>query len=72
MDAMMQFHRQAGLVAFGFILGHPIIIILADRGYLSFSDPRLNLPRSIALAAVLIVLMLVIALPLWRSRLGMS
>lgn len=72
-DAMLQFHRQAGYAAYGFILGHAIITIAAapDR-FLAYLDPTVNLPRAVALVTVLIVLTLLIALTLWRSQFRLS
>jgi predicted ferric reductase len=41
-DTMLQFHRQTGLVAFGFVLAHPVVLLLANSGYWDFLDPRVN------------------------------
>lgn len=65
-DTMLQFHRQAGLVAFGFVVGHAALLLVADPAYLSFFDPRVNLPRALALSAVLGALVLVVAVPFVR------
>jgi predicted ferric reductase len=65
-DTMLQFHRQAGLVAFGFVIGHAGLLLFADPAYLSFFDPRVNLPRAFALSAVLGALVLVVAVPFVR------
>jgi predicted ferric reductase len=69
LDSMLQYHRQAGLVAFFFILAHPLILFLADRAYLEYLDPRANLPRALALSAALGALGLLIVSTLWRQPL---
>lgn len=69
LDSMLQYHRQAGLVAFFFILAHPLILFAVDRVYLEFLDPRVNLPRALALSAALGALVLLIASTLWRQLL---
>jgi predicted ferric reductase len=72
LDLMLQFHRQIGLVGFVFVLAHPVILFIADSAYLSFLDPRVNLPRAIALSAVIGALVLLIVTTLWRTTLGLT
>ncbi|MCE7984492.1 MAG: hypothetical protein DYG89_25240 [Caldilinea sp. CFX5] len=67
LDAMLQFHRQTGLVAFFFILAHPLILFITHPEYLVYLDPRANLPRALALSAVLGALTLLIVTTLWRQ-----
>lgn len=67
-DALLQFHRQAGYVAYGFVLGHVIVLIAANPGYLSFFDPRVNAPRSMALSLVIVLITLLVILTIWRQR----
>lgn len=71
LDTMMHFHRQAGIIALVFVLAHPMILILADGAYLSFFDPRENLPRTAALSLVTVLLLLVVVLPLCRNAISM-
>ena len=71
-DTMLQFHAQAGVIAFLFVLAHPILLIASDPGYLSFFDPRVNAPRAFALSTGMGALLLVVVLPLFRKRLGMA
>ena len=40
LDTILQFHREAGLVAVGFALLHPIVMIVSAPPYLEFLDPR--------------------------------
>lgn len=68
-DALLQFHHQAGLVAFGMILAHPIILVLVSRSYRAFLDPRVNAAWASALMLVLVALPTLIALSLWGRRL---
>lgn len=67
LDNMLQFHRQAGLIATGFVLAHPVVLIASHPGYLAFLDPRHNLGRSLALIAVTIALISLVATTLWRK-----
>ncbi|MFA9480268.1 ferric reductase-like transmembrane domain-containing protein [Phycisphaerales bacterium AB-hyl4] len=70
-DALLQFHRQAGIVSYWFILGHVIVLLLADFDNLTFFDPRVNAPRSVALVTVLILMTLLVVLTLKRERAGL-
>lgn len=67
-DTLLQFHRQAGLVAFGLVLVHPIVLIAADGDNWAYLDPRAGVPRALALWFVLGAFPLLIALSLWHSR----
>ena len=66
-DTMLQFHRQTGLVAFGFVLAHPVVLLLANSGYWDFLDPRVNFLRAIFLIFVLFALPALIVTSLWRE-----
>jgi predicted ferric reductase len=68
-DALLQFHRQAGLVAFGFVLAHPVILLLADGDNWEFLDPRVNFLRAVFLILVLFALPAIIVTSLWREQL---
>jgi predicted ferric reductase len=67
-DALLQFHRQAGLVAFGLVLAHPVILLIANSDYWDFLDPRVNFLRAVFLILVLVALPLIIVTALWRDR----
>jgi predicted ferric reductase len=71
-DAMLQFHRQAGLVAAAFVAGHVVVLLLARPGYVAFFDPRVNLPRAGALVLVLLAIASLIGLTFLRKRLRLS
>jgi predicted ferric reductase len=68
-DALLQFHRQTGIVAFGLVLAHPVILILADSATWEFLDPRVNFLRAIFLIIVLFALPAIIITSLWRDQL---
>lgn len=67
-DTMLQFHRQAGIVAFGFVLAHPVVLLLAEPGYVDFLDPRVNFLRAVFLILVVFALPILIVTSLWRDR----
>jgi predicted ferric reductase len=66
---MMRIHRVAGISAIVLVLGHPLLAILADPAYLSFFDPRVNLPRAAALTAAVFVSLGLLIPPLARKQL---
>ncbi len=70
LDNMLQFHRQAGLIATGFVLAHPVVLIASDPAYIEFFDPSVNLPRAVALVTVIISLLALVATTLWRKSFG--
>jgi predicted ferric reductase len=67
-DALLQFHRQAGLVAFGLVLAHPVMLLASDSAYWSFLDPGKGFLRAIFLWIVLLALPTIIVTALWRDR----
>lgn len=71
-DTLLQFHRHAGIIAAGFIVAHPVLLILADPAYAAFFDPRANLPRAFALSAVNLALLLLIGSSMLRARLSLQ
>jgi predicted ferric reductase len=72
LDSMLQFHRHSGLVAFLFILAHPLILFVSHPIYLDYLNPYSNLPRAFALSAVIAALLLLIGTTLWRKEIGLS
>lgn len=71
-DVVLQFHRQAGVVAAAVIVAHPVVLIAADPDYLEFFDPRVNVLRALALTTVIPALLLLVATSLWRQRTGLN
>jgi predicted ferric reductase len=72
LDTMLQFHRQAGLIAVLFILAHPLILFATRPAYLAFIDPRVDLPRAIMLSGTIGALLVIVVTTFWRQRLGLS
>lgn len=68
-DNQLQFHRHMGLVGFAFVLAHPVVLLVHDGGYLAFFDPTVNLPRALALTAVIGAMGLLVGTSLWRKAL---
>lgn len=69
-DELLQFHAQAGYIAWIFILGHFVILFIADSEFHEFLDPTINFPRAVALSSVIIAITALIALTHWRKQLG--
>ena len=69
LDAMMQFHRQAGVVAGVYALGHPLVLILADRSYLAFYNPFDQFARAGALLFVTFAIVALLVTTLRRKPL---
>ncbi len=71
MDELLNFHGQAGYVSWFFILGHFIVLFLADSEFHKFLDPTVNLPRAIALSGVIVAGSSLIAFTYWREKIGL-
>jgi predicted ferric reductase len=71
MDAMLQFHRQAGIAAYVLVLAHPLLLIAAQPDFLEFLDPRTSFTRAAALYAVIGAATLLIVTTLHRLSLGL-
>lgn len=72
MDNILQFHREMGIVAFFFIVAHPLTIVVGNPDYLRYFNPADNLPRALALYIVTFALILITASSLWRIQFGLS
>lgn len=72
MDNILQFHKYIGIVAFFFILAHPITLISANPEFLKYFDPRVNLLRSLALIFASMALVFIISTSLWRLNFKLS
>ncbi len=71
-DAVIYFHRQAGILVLLIFLAHPLILFAADPAYLAYLDPRVNFLRAVFLIAATIAMLLVVLLPLGGLRFGLS
>lgn len=72
MDNIIQFHREMGILAFLFVLAHPITLILSNTEFLSYFDPSVNFMRAIALSYVTLALILIMATSFWRISFGLN
>jgi len=71
-DSILLFHKHIGIIAFCFILLHPVLLVLSEPRYLEYFDPRVNLLRTLFLVLGMLGLALLVVLPLWRLRFGLS
>jgi predicted ferric reductase len=71
-DTLLQFHRQAGIVAFLLVMAHPVILLAADSSNWDFLDPRTNILRAPALWVVIVAFPVLIVTSLWRQQLRIS
>jgi predicted ferric reductase len=72
MDNILQFHREMGIIAFLFILAHPVTLILANPEFINYFNPTVNFMRAIALVTVTIAIIILLASSLWRIRFGLN
>jgi predicted ferric reductase len=66
MDNIIHFHREVGIIAFVFVLAHPILLIIANSDFLSYFDPNVNFMRAISLIFVTLALVFIIVTSIWR------
>jgi len=67
MDNIIQYHREVGIVAFVFVLAHPIILIAADSTFLEYFDPRVNFLRAVFLTFATLAVTAILATSFWRE-----
>ncbi|MEX2574542.1 MAG: ferric reductase-like transmembrane domain-containing protein [Balneolaceae bacterium] len=72
MDNIINYHREVGIVAFLLVLAHPVILIIANPGFISYFDPTVNFMRAIALGFVTVAIILIVITSLWRISFGLS
>ncbi|CAN5559079.1 ferredoxin reductase family protein [soil metagenome] len=68
LDTLLHFHRQIGLIAYGFIVAHLGILMASRTEYLNFLNLWDEPIRALALWAVLTALTLIIVSTLWRRQ----
>jgi predicted ferric reductase len=68
MDNIIQYHREIGIGAFALVLGHIVVLLLADPGYREYFDPRVNFLRTFFLVLATLALIVLLASSLWRER----
>jgi predicted ferric reductase len=72
MDNLLHFHRKMGIIAFVFVLAHPITLIIVNPDFISYFDPRVNAPRAIALGFATVSLLAITVTSLWRISFGLT
>jgi predicted ferric reductase len=72
LDNILQFHRQTGIFAWVLVFAHPIILLVYDRSFLEYFDPRVNAPRAWALGFIMVATPVLVASTLWRLAFGLS
>ena len=70
-DELLNFHAQAGYVAWMFIMAHFSILLVANPDFLELLDPSENLFRTVALITVVISICLLIAFTHWHEKIGL-
>jgi predicted ferric reductase len=71
MDELLQFHGKAGYFAWGFIIAHFSILLIANPGFLEYLDPKVNLLRAVGLILVVLAITTLIILTHWREKIGL-
>jgi predicted ferric reductase len=71
-DNVLQLHRQVGIIGFIIVLLHPAVLLFAEPEFVSYFDPRENLPRAVALSYVTIALVALLVTTLWREAVRLN
>jgi predicted ferric reductase len=72
MDNIIQYHREMGIVGFLLVLGHVVVLMIADPDFLEYFDPRVNFLRSVFLIGATLSLVALLATSLWRETFRMQ
>jgi predicted ferric reductase len=68
-DVLLQYHRQIGIVSLLFILAHPLLLFVADTGYLALLDVTTAPLRAKMAVTSTVALLVLVALSVWRKKL---
>src|SRR5215211_4342794 len=71
-DVLLQHHRQIGYVSLLFILAHPLLLFVADTGYLALLDLTTAPLRAKMAVTSTVALVIMVALSIWREKLRLS
>ncbi|ASB51059.1 xylene monooxygenase [Alkalitalea saponilacus] len=72
MDNILQYHREMGILALIFLLMHPLMLILVKPEFAEYFNPKVNLPRAIALSFATFGLIALVFSSLYRAIIGLS
>jgi predicted ferric reductase len=71
-DVLLQYHRQIGIVSLLFILAHPLLLFVADTEYLALLDVTTAPLRAKMAVTSTVALLVLVALSVWRKKLGIG
>lgn len=72
LDAVLRFHRQIAFVALVFVLLHPIMLFIQDPSQLRLLVPTTSTVAGLWGVASVVLLLLLIAVSVWRKQLRLS
>ncbi len=68
-DVLLQYHRQIAYTSLLFILAHPLLLFVADTGYLALLDVTTAPLRAKMAVISTVALLVLVALCVWRKKL---
>lgn len=68
-DVLMQYHRQMAYTSLLFILAHPLLLFVADTGYLALLDLTTAPLRAKMAVTSTVALLVMVSLSIWRKKL---
>jgi predicted ferric reductase len=71
-DVLLQYHRQIAYTSLLFILAHPLLLFVADTGYLALLDLTTAPLRAKMAITSTVALVIMVALSIWRKKLRLS
>jgi predicted ferric reductase len=71
-DVLLQYHRQIAYTSLLFILAHPLLLFVADTGYLALLDLNTAPLRAKMAVTSTVALVIMVALSIWREKLRLS
>src|ERR687898_1405098 len=71
-DVLLQYHRQIAYTSLLFILAHPLLLFVADTGYLALLDLTTAPLRAKMAVTSTVGLLVMVALSVWRKKLRLG
>jgi predicted ferric reductase len=71
-DVLLQYHRQIAYTSLLFILAHPLLLFVADTGYLALVDLTTAPLRAKMAVTSTVALVIMVALSVWREKVRLS